>query len=54
MERSIRFVLCYGKKFIIMSKNVGHHGWPTTKNKKKKHWLKRPKAVPKNEIWTKI
>ena len=29
-----------------LSKNVGHHGWPTTKNKKK-HWLKRPKAVPK-------
>ena len=21
---------------------------------KKKHWLKRPKATPKNETWTKI
>ena len=29
-----------------MSKNVSHHGWPMTKNFKK-HWLKRPKAVPK-------
>ena len=28
-----------------LSENVGHHGWPRTKNKKK-HWLKRPKAVP--------
>ena len=35
-----------------LSKNVGNHGWPVTKNLKK-HWLKRPKAVPKNEIWTK-
>ena len=26
-------------------KNVGQHGWATTKNKK--HWLKRPKAVSK-------
>ena len=29
-----------------LSKNVGHYGWPTTKNEKKKNWLKRPKAVP--------
>ena len=29
-----------------LSKNVGHHDWATTKNKKK-HWLKLPKAVPK-------
>ena len=36
-----------------LRKNVSHHGWPTRKNKKK-HWLKRPKAVPQNEIWTKI
>ena len=28
-----------------MSENIGHHCWPATKNKKK-HWLKRPKAVP--------
>ena len=38
----------------MKSKNVSHHGWPTTKNLKRKHWLKHPKAVPKNEIWTKI
>ena len=35
-------------------KNVNRRGWPMTKKKKKKHWLKHPKAVPKNEIWTKI
>ena len=31
-----------------LSKNVDCHGWPTLKNwkKKKKLWLKRPKAVP--------
>ena len=34
-----------------LSKDVSHHGWPTTK---KKHWLKRPKAVAKYKIWTKI
>ena len=28
-----------------LSKNVSQHGWPTTK--KKKHWRKRSKAVPK-------
>ena len=30
-----------------LSKNVDRHGWPTLKNwkKKKKRWLKRPKAV---------
>ena len=28
-----------------LSKNVGHHGWWTTKIKK--HWLKRPRGVPK-------
>ena len=38
---------------VRLSKNFGHHGWPATKNKKK-HWLKRPKAVPENEISTKI
>ena len=40
-----------------LSKNVGHHGWLVTKKNKKnkkKNWLKCPKAVPKNEIWTKI
>ena len=47
-----------GSFFMVMggrlSKNVGHHDWPTTKNiKKKKHWLKRPIAVPKNEVWSK-
>ena len=37
------------------SKTVSHHGCPRTeKKKKKKHWLKRPIAVPKNEILTKI
>ena len=29
-----------------VSKIVSHHGWPTAKIKKK-HWIKRPKAVPK-------
>ena len=41
-----------------LSKNVGYYGWLMMKNlkkkKKKKNWLKHPKAVPKNEIWTKI
>ena len=36
-----------------LSRNVGYYGWPTTK-KKKKSWLKRPRAVPTNEIWTKV
>ena len=31
-----------------LSKNVGHHGRPTTKIKK--NWLIRPKEVLKNEI----
>ena len=31
-------------KFDFLSKIVGHSGWLTTG--KKKHWLKRPKAVP--------
>ena len=28
-----------------LSKNVGHHGWPTTKKKKKKNWLECLTAV---------
>ena len=33
---------------VELSKNGGHHCWPTTKNetKKKKYWLKLPKLVP--------
>ena len=38
-----------------LSNNAGHHGWPTTKKLKKKHWLERPKTVPlKDEISVKI
>ena len=38
-----------------LSKNVGHYGWPTTKNEKKKKLAKAPQgSPPKNEIWTKI
>ena len=32
-----------------LSKNVDRDGWLTTKNKKKQHWLKRPRAVHKND-----
>ena len=36
-----------------LSKNVGHHVWPTTKSKKKT-LAKTPQSTPpKNEIWTK-
>ena len=30
--------------------NVDHHGWSMTKNKKKIHWLKRLRAVPKTKF----
>ena len=33
------------KDLTTKFKNVGYPGWRTKKNKKK-HWLKRPKAVP--------
>ena len=40
--------------FMVMelSKNGGHHCWPTTKNemKKKKYWLQLPKLVPPPKI----
>ena len=53
VEEWFYVMLCYFCYFSVMlfimgvkrSKNVGHHGWPTTKNKKK-HWLKPPRAVP--------
>ena len=32
-----------------LSRNFGHHGWQATKKlRKKKNWLKRPRAVPQN------
>ena len=34
-----------------LSKNVGLHGWPGTKMLKL-HWLKFPKTVPKNKLWS--
>ena len=37
-----------------LSKNVGHYGWPTTKNEKKKLAKAPQSSPPKNEIWTKI
>ena len=37
-----------------LSKNFGCHGWADDKKIFKKNWLKRPKAVAKNKIWTKI
>ena len=46
---SFFMVVCRG-----LIKKVDHHGWPTTKNWKNKHWLKRRKTVPKNETRTKI
>ena len=36
-----------------LSKNVDHHGMPTTKNFKK-HWLKHPKTVPKKRNLAKL
>ena len=36
-----------------LSKNVGRHDRPVTKNKNK-YWLKRLKVVSKNKLWTKI
>ena len=36
--------LFYGRGGRELRK-VGHHGWPTTKNNKTKHWSKRPKEV---------
>ena len=36
-----------GNFFMVggVSRTSTHHGWQTTKKLKKKHWLKRPKAV---------
>ena len=50
-----RSMLFYGGggwgKWVGMSKNVGYHGCPTTKNEKQKqkHWLKRRKAAPQKQ-----
>ena len=47
-----------GSFFMVeggLNNNVGHCGWPTTKNSETKHWLKRHKAVPpKKYIWFKM
>ena len=38
-----------------LSKNVSQHGWPTTKNKRKKNTGENAlKQSQKYEIWTKI
>ena len=34
---------------VGVSRNVGYHGCPTTKNEKQKHWLKRRKAAPQKQ-----
>ena len=41
------FIRAVGSTFTVrgLSKKVGRHGWPTLKNWKEKHWLKRHEAV---------
>ena len=51
LESCLELLLTQGRRKLFygggLSKNISHLGWLTTKDLKKKHWLKRPKAVPK-------